>query len=943
MKHISSDNIDAAIELASTIISIGCTIQFGLAGGQLAGTISSIAGSKLQDRLQQRRVQRLFEQCADIVADRSIQFMANEYRELPENERSAAVLAVRDTLAKSNLSVQRTTAMDLNPIVIRESMHRVAQRILRSASLSTDAIELYNRVLNESCEYLVEFIATLPEFTPDALTELLRRESQILRELQQVLRRLPTSRALDDYSADYRRAVIRKLDRMELIGANFDAASKRYSLNVAYVSLQILRNEKIRPSANSRQLTVTTSTRVERALSTLKRVLVIGEAGSGKTTLLRWLAVSSATSSFGEGMSAWNETIPFLITLREFAEKDLPKPGDFPALIARSVSGEIPASWPHELLRQGKALVLVDGVDELPEGSRRNEAKEWLAELAETYPKARYVVTSRPAAVREVWPDKSFAIAELQPMSFDDIESFVERWYSAIWEELGVDENEDEFVAQQRTLLHVLETDHNLRRLAVNPLLCSLICALNRLREGQLPQDRMGIYGAALDMFLGRRDRERRIAAGPPIAADIQVVILQALAFWLIRQNLTTVSIERAEELIERELISVTGVGLDAQRVLRYLLERSGLVREPVVGQIDFIHRTFQDYLAGRAAVESDEIESLIENAERDNWRDVVVFAAGHAKLVQRDRLLQGLITNVEGATEPSRTRLSLITVACLQTVPQVNPELRARINDVARALLPPRNVEAAESLAAAGQLVIDVMQEHLPQSTAEAIASIRLASIVGGLDAMRLIALIASREKDVQTEVIRAQRAFEPWEYARIVFAVAQLGADIAVGDASLMPYLGFFNSVRSLDLDPGDLLDLSSLGERPTNLTELTVRRRARSSVRGIESWNGLEKLTIDAVHMMPDLNPIASIETLRSVSLRVQSGIAVDIDLRPLSRLWSLETLRVEVDTHHRLDLSPLATRAIKITVSAATELVGENRLASESEIVTLSQFG
>ena len=221
----------------------------------------------------------------------------------------------------------------------------------------------------------------------------------------------------------------------------------------------------------------------------------------GKTTLLRWLAVSSATRSSGEGLTAWNDTIPFLITLREYAEAPFPKPADFPGLIARNVSDEIPTTWPAELLREGKALVLVDGLDELPEGRKREEAREWLDELASNYEKARYVITSRPAVVRDAWPDKSFAIAELQPMSFDDVNSFVKRWYAAIGQESTSDDSED-FELQQRALLHVLETDHNLRRLAVNPLLCGLICALNRLREGHLPRDRMGIYQAALDMFL---------------------------------------------------------------------------------------------------------------------------------------------------------------------------------------------------------------------------------------------------------------------------------------------------------------------------------------------------------------------------------------------------------------------------------------------------------
>ena len=53
--------------------------------------------------------------------------------------------------------------------------------------------------------------------------------------------------------------------------------------------------------------------------------------------------------------------------------------------------------------------------------------------------------------------------------------------------------------------------DRHLRALTVSPLLCALVCALNRERRTQLPRDRMEIYEAALDMLLERRDRERGV------------------------------------------------------------------------------------------------------------------------------------------------------------------------------------------------------------------------------------------------------------------------------------------------------------------------------------------------------------------------------------------------------------------------------------------------
>jgi predicted NACHT family NTPase len=49
-------------------------------------------------------------------------------------------------------------------------------------------------------------------------------------------------------------------------------------------------------------------------------------------------------------------------------------------------------------------------------------------------------------------------------------------------------------------------------------------------------------------------------------------------------------------------------------------MERSGLLREPAAGRVDFVHRTFQEYLAAKAAVDNDEIGQLVANAHDDQW-----------------------------------------------------------------------------------------------------------------------------------------------------------------------------------------------------------------------------------------------------------------------------------------------------------------------------------
>src|SRR5207247_244224 len=133
-----------------------------------------------------------------------------------------------------------------------------------------------------------------------------------------------------------------------------------------------------------------------------QRLLIRGGAGSGKTTLLQWIAVNAALHSFKEPLLKWNKTLPFYISLRSCLESGWPGPEDFPKFISAAIADTMPKGWVHEALTSGTAIVLIDGLDEVPE-SGREDVRTWLRDLVETYPNSHYLVTSRPKAIKEDW------------------------------------------------------------------------------------------------------------------------------------------------------------------------------------------------------------------------------------------------------------------------------------------------------------------------------------------------------------------------------------------------------------------------------------------------------------------------------------------------------------------------------------------------------------
>ena len=83
-----------------------------------------------------------------------------------------------------------------------------------------------------------------------------------------------------------------------------------------------------------------------------------------------------------------------------------------------------------------------------------------------------------------------------------------------------------------------------------------------------------------------------------------------------------------------------------------------------------------------------------------------------------------------------------------MQTARRLDPQLRADIERLAERLVPPATNEAAEALAGAGELLLDLLRAKPPRTPAEAAASIRAASRIGGQAALRLISDILARPR---------------------------------------------------------------------------------------------------------------------------------------------------------------------------------------------------
>jgi len=639
---------------------------------------------------------------------------------------------------------------------------------------------------------------------------------------------------------------------------------------------------------------------IDEVICNHQRLVIRGAAGAGKSTLLQWFAVRAASQSFPPALQHWNYKIPFFIRLRNLVGKQFPTPEQFPALIARNFVATMPADWVHRYLNLGQALVLIDGVDELPR-QERLEFFEALKDLVRDFSEVTYIVTSRPSGLKnfqgeewQEWEDwvraKDFVNLTLEPMSGSNVEQFIERWHSALPSDEIANSQSETPRQMAENLKRQLRQRRELRQLASTPLLCAMICALHRERRETLPSARLQLYRECIDMLLNRRDEGRKIQLDETyptgLNEDQKMELLQSLALKLMRLNRSNLETKRVDKHFDTELANTSlPATVTGKQIKALFVDRAGLLREPVVGQIDFAHRTFQEYLAAKAALDDDSLEELLQKVTDDQWRESIIVAAGLARPKERVQLLNFLIE--QGNSEPKTTNyLHLLAVACLETATTVEPKTRNQVLTCARKLLPPKDNDEVEMVARAGNEIVPLLEYHPHYSTDEACKCIETLVQIGTNTAM-------------QTLVDYAKAVFESKYAQRSINRAIVKGWDVCEQEAYLSQVL---SNLRIIYLGGTQISDVSSI----IGLTQLQLLDLSETQVTDISPLSGLTQLQV--LHLsrtqITDVSPLSGLTQLQELYL---FGAQIT-DASPLSELTQLQKLNLS--RTQITDASPLS---------------------------------
>ncbi|MFD7784727.1 hypothetical protein ACFV4Q_16740 [Streptomyces nojiriensis] len=278
---------------------------------------------------------------------------------------------------------------------------------------------------------------------------------------------------------------------------------------------------------------------------------------------------------------------------------------------------------------------------------------------------------------------------------------------------------------------------------------------------------------------------------------------------------------------------------------------------------MDFVHRTFQDYLGAKAAVEDRDFGMLVRNAHDDTWHDVIRMAVGHARVGERAELLRALMDKAQAANGRERSQLVVLVAGCLEHAPELYPDVRSQVEDFTSQLLPPKDFAAASELATVGEPVLDLLPDPAGLDAYEAASTIVTAWEVGGPRALDIISRFREDTRPlVVNTLIAGWDRFDLAEYTDAVLAHA------ALSDQFLM-------------METADHLEQF---DRLPHATKVNLRGN-HGLPDSIKQRRTLEGLVLDQNQTLTDLTPLTRLDRLSDLSLSKCTRVR---DLSPLSDL-------------------------------------------------------
>ncbi|MBD2022394.1 NACHT domain-containing protein [Leptolyngbya sp. FACHB-36] len=361
-------------------------------------------------------------------------------------------------------------------------------------------------------------------------------------------------------------------------------------------------------------------------------LMVLGGPGAGKSTFLRKMGLEALKGVAG---GYEHECIPVLIELKNFTSNKI----NLEKAIAhefRVCNLPSPDEITTKLLEQGKLLILLDGLDEVPT-KNLDEAICQIQNFVDQYDQNRFVASCRIAAYHHNF--RRFSDVAMAEFDMSQMQQFIHNWFYSV---------ADRAAGTAQKCWELLQKPEHVaaKELAQTPLLLTLLCLVYD-RSQNFPNNRSGLYCKALRVLLEEWAAEKRIMREEiyrGLNTELEEILLSEIAYAGFESDRLFFSQREVVGQIKAFLTSNLNAPkhLDGEGILNAIAIQQGILVERAEDVFSFSHLTLQEYLTAQYIDDHNQISMLVARHLTDErWQEVFLLVAGLMRSGADDLLIR--------------------------------------------------------------------------------------------------------------------------------------------------------------------------------------------------------------------------------------------------------------------------------------------------------------